>query len=84
MIHHHGHCMGYFVFNATTGWSFDCGFNTTHGVNVGWGSVSDQNGMNKILRGTGWYYSRKGGAHYLGHDDGKLVRYLGAGNWALV
>lgn len=33
---------------------------------LGWGSVSDQNGCNKAVRGAlgGWYYSRKGGAKW--------------------
>lgn len=33
-------------------------------LSLGHGSVSDQNGMNTLFRqfGTGWYYSRKGGA----------------------
>jgi hypothetical protein len=35
-------------------------------VSTGWGSVSDQGGMNKIIRRFGWYYSRKGGvARYI-------------------
>lgn len=31
-------------------------------VNLGHGSVSDQGGVNKLVRGYGAYYSRKGGA----------------------
>lgn len=36
-------------------------------VSVGWGSVSDQQGMNQIMRALGvdWYYVRKGGAAYV-------------------
>ena len=35
-------------------------------VSTGWGSVSDQQGVNKVLGGyDGWYYSRKGGAEYV-------------------
>lgn len=45
------------------------GFTRVHGldtwefvpVSVGHGSVSDQNGVNRILRGTGWNYRRNGG-----------------------
>lgn len=34
---------------------------------LGHGSVSDQNGCNKAVRGAvgGWYYSRKGGAQWV-------------------
>lgn len=33
---------------------------------IGWGSVSDQQGCNKIVQGMGgWYYSRKGGAKWV-------------------
>lgn len=31
-------------------------------IMVGHGSVSDQNGVNKLLKDFGYYYSRKGGA----------------------
>ena len=30
-------------------------------VSTGWGSVSDQQGMNKILQNFGWRYRRNGG-----------------------
>lgn len=33
---------------------------------VGWGSVSDQQGMNRIVNGMGgWYFSRAGGAKWV-------------------
>ena len=34
-------------------------------ISLGHGSVSDQQGVNQLLRGTGWYYSRQGGAQYV-------------------
>ena len=36
-------------------------------VSVGWGSVSDQGGMNQVMRqlGVDLYYVRKGGADYV-------------------
>lgn len=33
-------------------------------VSIGWGSVSDQKGMNQIMEGIGFRYVRKGGARY--------------------
>lgn len=35
-------------------------------ISLGWGSVSDQQGCNRIIGATsGWYYSRKGGAAWV-------------------
>jgi len=66
-VRHYGTLMGNFVrFAPLAGpmspnggeWVFEP-------VSTGWGSVSDQQGMNKMLRGYGWYYSRAGGARYV-------------------
>lgn len=40
---------------------------------LGWGSVSDQNGMNTAFRvlGLPYYYSRKGGAHIVSLNDSR-------------
>lgn len=53
VVFHYGTMMGLIVRGAD-GWEFQP-------VSTGWGSVSDQGGMNKIIRRFGWYYSRKGG-----------------------
>lgn len=39
-------------------------------LSTGWGSVSDQQGMNRMLAGSGWRYIRKGGARYV-HENGR-------------
>lgn len=54
-IWHYDTIMGYY-FRAHDGlsWSFGCG-------SIGHGSVSDQNGMNRLMRGYGWRYLRSGG-----------------------
>lgn len=52
-VYHYGTEMGRFVPNN--------GEYVFVPVSTGWGSVSDQGGMNKIIRNYGWYYSRKGG-----------------------
>lgn len=59
-VFHYSTLMGRFVREVDTEgnvgrWEFQP-------ISIGWGSVSDQQGMNDILRGcSGWYYSRKGG-----------------------
>lgn len=57
IIFHYGTVMGRMVF-AWDGTEYRWVFEP---VSTGWGSVSDQAGMNKIIRSYGWYYSRKGG-----------------------
>lgn len=62
VVFHYTTTMGKFVTDGHSGtWAFQP-------ISTGWGSVSDQGGMNKILKGTGWYYSRKGGADYIVTD----------------
>jgi hypothetical protein len=39
-------------------------------VSTGWGSASDQQGMNRILSGTGWKYRRNGGRPRYEHVNG--------------
>lgn len=57
-VYHYGTEMGRFV-PTKFGWEFVP-------VSTGWGSVSDQGGMNKIIRSYGWYYTRKNGeARYI-------------------
>jgi hypothetical protein len=39
-------------------------------MSTGWGSASDQQGMNKIIKNFDWYFSRKGGvAKYLTREE---------------
>ena len=73
-IAHHGHVMGIFVLRADSvierrkaliagglldpRWSFTEWCFTP--ISVGWGSVSDQGGMNKVMP-SAWRYRRNGG-----------------------
>jgi hypothetical protein len=62
VVYHYGTLMGFFYGShpRTPLWEFEP-------VSTGWGSVSDQGGMNKILAGMGWVYRRDakgGGARY--------------------
>lgn len=40
-------------------------------LSTGWGSASDQQGLNKMLAGSGWRYVRKGGVARYVHEDGR-------------
>jgi len=53
IVYHYGTEMGRFAL-ADNVWYFVP-------TSVGWGSVSDQQGMNKILANYGWRYRRNGG-----------------------
>jgi len=53
-VWHHGTLMGSFRLTKQGEWEFTP-------ISRGWGSVSDQQGMNKILKGFGWVYRRNGG-----------------------
>lgn len=67
VIRHYGTVMGVFEGDLDSGgWSFVP-------ESVGYGSVSDQGGMNKVMRSFGWYYRRAGGARYES-IDGYSVR----------
>lgn len=57
-VYHRGTCMGVLVGNVRTG--AEVGFVS---YTMGWGSVSDQNGMNAVLRRAGvpLVYRRNGG-----------------------
>ena len=35
---------------------------------IGHGSVSDQQGCNQLLKGSGWYFQRQGGARYVNQN----------------
>lgn len=73
-VRHYGTLMGNFVRSARLDRQYDV-FNGVsvpelgewffEPVSTGWGSVSDQQGMNKIMHGYGWYYRRAGGAEYV-------------------
>lgn len=52
-VAHHGTVMGYFKECESFGWLF-------LPVSTGWGSASDQQGMNKIMP-SAWRYRRNGG-----------------------
>jgi len=56
-VYHHGTEMGYFV-NEHTHHHIDSWYFVP--VSTGWGSASDQQGMNKIMP-TAWRYRRNGG-----------------------
>ena len=54
-VYHYGTEMGRFYYEPSVGnWEF-------FPILVGWGSVSDQQGMNRIIANYGWRYSRKNG-----------------------
>lgn len=57
-VFHYSTLMGRFV-KVNDSWGFEP-------ISIGWGSVSDQKGINQMVDGLGgWYYSRKGGAEYI-------------------
>ena len=57
-IVHYATIMGYFYYAADgDGWQFSW-------ASIGRGSVSDQNGMNRIIRGYGWRFLRAGYPRY--------------------
>lgn len=56
-VYHYGTHMGSFRMTRNNTWEFVP-------VSRGWGSASDQQGMNKMLARYGWRYVRKGGARY--------------------
>ena len=73
-VWHYGTLMGEFyklVANYTTGQGAN-----EHEVfqfaplSTGYGSASDQQGMNKMLAGTGWQFRRNGGVARYEHTDG--------------
>lgn len=53
-VWHYGTLMGTFRLTKQNAWEF-------MPISTGWGSVSDQQGMNKILANYGWRYRRNGG-----------------------
>jgi hypothetical protein len=53
LVAHHGTVMGEFAGMAGSIWAF-------YPVSTGWGSASDQQGMNKIMP-NGWKFRRNGG-----------------------
>lgn len=40
-------------------------------LSTGWGSVSDQQGLNRMLVGTGWRFVRSGGVPRYVHENGR-------------
>jgi hypothetical protein len=55
-VYHYGTLMGAFVLTKDEQtWEFTP-------ISVGWGSASDQQGMNKMLANYGWRYRRNGGS----------------------
>ena len=40
-------------------------------MSTGWGSVSDQRGLNSMLQGTGWRFVRSGGVPRYVHENGR-------------
>lgn len=65
-VYHHGTMMGTFVRSSAFGVTTDGRFGMWDFVpaGVGYGSVSDQGGMNAMLKGYGLRMVRRGGAHW--------------------
>lgn len=62
-IYHYTTLLGRFIrISVSDGFGFEP-------ISVGLGSVSDQKGINQIIRGTGWWYKRAGGAGYIHISD---------------
>jgi hypothetical protein len=65
VVYHYGTEMGRFYWESYTAEDAEDAVWHFFPTSVGWGSVSDQQGMNKILANHGWRYRRNGGeAHY--------------------
>ena len=65
-ILHHGTLMGEFYTNRDNeNWGFAP-------LSIGWGSASDQMGMNKILQDFGWSFRRNGGKPRYEHVSGRV------------
>ena len=60
-VWHYSTLMGVFAYESGE-WRF-------YPVSTGWGSVSDQSGINKITKGYGFRYVRKGGARYVATNN---------------
>ena len=65
LVRHHDTIMGEFVDTPQWGWTFQP-------WSIGWGSASDQQGMNKITNGE-WTYLRNGGYVRMVAYDGTTV-----------
>lgn len=66
MVFHHGTRMGeWYKMDGDETFSFAP-------TSTGWGSVSDQQGMNRILQGTGWRFLRNGGRARYEHENGRF------------
>ena len=66
-VFHYDTLMGQFENTPQWGWTFEP-------ISTGWGSASDQQGMNKIMRGE-WTYRRNGGdARYIAYDGVTVFR----------
>jgi hypothetical protein len=64
-ILHRGTLMGEFYSDVTNmNWGFAP-------LSIGWGSASDQQGMNKILKDFGWSFRRNGGCPRFEHVSGR-------------
>ena len=65
LVKHHGTLMGEFYMDRDdVSWGFAP-------LSVGWGSASDQQGMNKILQDFGWTFRRNGGTPRYEHVSGR-------------
>jgi hypothetical protein len=64
-ILHHGTLMGeFYTDRLNINWGFAP-------LSTGWGSASDQMGMNKILKDFGWTFRRNGGEPRFEHVSGR-------------
>jgi hypothetical protein len=66
-VFHYDTLMGQFEDSPQFGWTFEP-------ISTGWGSASDQQGMNKIM-GNEWHYYRNGGdPRYVAYDGVTVFR----------
>ena len=66
-VFHYDTLMGQFEDSPEFGWTFEP-------ISVGWGSASDQQGMNKIMGGEWRYYRNGGDPRYVAYDDVTVFR----------
>lgn len=66
-VFHYKTLMGQFEDSPEFGWTFEP-------ISTGWGSVSDQNGMNAIMGGEWVYYRNGGDPRYVAYDGVTVFR----------
>ena len=66
-VFHHDTLMGQFEDSPEFGWTFEP-------ISTGWGSKSDQDGMNAIMGGEWTYYRNGNDPRYVAYDDVTVFR----------